>query len=124
MYLLDGDGVSRGRLEYCRDENWYTLCADDWRITGEEARVVCETLGYDISRQGREYYHIIIVEYNILSIASTLVRYHRRGEKPILPISLQCNEGDHTLRDCSHNVMEVDVSLCTNVAEVVCNGEL
>ena len=42
---MNGDDISRGRVIYCYQGNWWSVCASDWG--GEEARVVCNTLGYD-----------------------------------------------------------------------------
>ena len=44
VHLVGGDVISRGRVEYCYDGSWYSICADDWNE--EEARVVCNMLGY------------------------------------------------------------------------------
>lgn len=47
VHLVGGDDVSRGRVLYCYEGSWYSVCANDW--DEEEARVVCKTLGYDTS---------------------------------------------------------------------------
>ena len=46
VHLVGGDDISRGRVEYCFEGTWYSVCASGWDETGEEARVVCRTLGY------------------------------------------------------------------------------
>ena len=46
---MGGDDLSRGRVQYCYNGTWYSVCADDWNMSGEETRAVCETLGYDTS---------------------------------------------------------------------------
>ena len=43
--LVGGDTLSRGRVEYCYDGSWYSVCASD--LDEEGVRVVCNTLGYD-----------------------------------------------------------------------------
>ena len=45
VHLVGGDAISRGRVEYCYDGSWYSVCASD--LDQEGARVVCNTLGYD-----------------------------------------------------------------------------
>ena len=50
LYLVGGDDISRGRVHYCYEGVWYSLCGDEW--SGEESRVVCQTLGYDTSIYG------------------------------------------------------------------------
>ena len=47
---MGGATLSRGRVEYCYDGSWYSLCAKYW--DEEEARVVCNTLGYDTTDHG------------------------------------------------------------------------
>ena len=45
VHLVGGDAVSRGRVEYCYDGSWYSVCASD--LDEEGARVICNTLGTD-----------------------------------------------------------------------------
>ena len=59
VHLVGSDAVSRGRVLYCYQGTWYSLCRDGWNTTGEEARVVCQTIGYDTSRYGIYYYNYI-----------------------------------------------------------------
>ena len=53
VYLLGGDGVTRGRVQYCYNGAWHSVCADNWDTTGIEARVICESAGYDTSGYGK-----------------------------------------------------------------------
>ena len=50
VHLVGGNDVSRGRVEYCYEGTWYSVCASDWEDNGEEARVVCSTLGYNFGK--------------------------------------------------------------------------
>ncbi|CAI8040135.1 Deleted in malignant brain tumors 1 protein [Geodia barretti] len=100
VHLVGGDDVSRGRVAYCYNGTWYSVCASDWDTTGEEARVVCETLGYDTS-----YYASVVVNYG-------------RGTDPILPLSIECGSGTSAFSDCS--TAELDVSQCSHAAGVDC----
>ena len=45
VHLVGGD-VLRGRVEYCYQGAWYSVCASGWDERGEEARVICSSLGY------------------------------------------------------------------------------
>ena len=45
VHLVGGDAISRGRVEYCYDGSWYSVCDSD--LDEEGARVICNTLGYD-----------------------------------------------------------------------------
>ena len=51
VHLVGGDAISRGRVEYCYDGSWYSVCASD--LDEEGARVICNTLGYDTTDHGK-----------------------------------------------------------------------
>ena len=57
VHLVGGDTISRGRVEYCYDGSWYSVCASD--LDQEGARVVCNTLGYDTTKNGK-HKHIVL----------------------------------------------------------------
>ncbi|CAI8040795.1 Deleted in malignant brain tumors 1 protein, partial [Geodia barretti] len=46
VHLVGGDDVSRGRVEYCYQGAWYSVCASDWDESGLEAHVICRSLGH------------------------------------------------------------------------------
>ena len=43
LRLMDGINNSSGRVEFCHDEEWGTVCDDNFGI--REARVACRQLG-------------------------------------------------------------------------------
>ncbi|CAI8021146.1 Neurotrypsin, partial [Geodia barretti] len=100
VHLVGGDDVSRGRVEYCYQGAWYSVCASDWDDSGLEAQVICGNLGYRLE--------------------STVVNY-RRGNSPILPFSISCSIGDSELDDCAKTAL--DTSQCPHVAGVNCEGK-
>ena len=57
VHLVGADAVSRGRVEYCYQSRWYSVCASDWAWDGEEARVICKTLGYNTAYYGNNNNH-------------------------------------------------------------------
>ena len=42
---MGGDAVSIGRVEYCYNGTWHSLCGDGWDIMGKEAKWVCGAVG-------------------------------------------------------------------------------
>ena len=56
VHLVDSDAASRGRVEYCYEGSWYSVCASGWGE--EEARVVCKMLDYDVSLLGKGIYAV------------------------------------------------------------------
>ena len=56
VHLVGGDTFSRGRVEYCYDGSWYSVCASD--LDEEGVRVVCNTLVYDTTDGNGSYVNI------------------------------------------------------------------
>ena len=48
VHLVGGDSIVRGRVEYCYQGIWHSVCASDWDDRGNEATVICRSLGYVI----------------------------------------------------------------------------
>ena len=42
--LVDGAVPSQGRVEVCLDQQWGTVCDDDWDTT--DVNILCKQLGY------------------------------------------------------------------------------
>ena len=120
VHLVGGDTLSRGRVEYCYNGSWYSLCANNW---GEqEARVVCRTLGYDTIAHGKM--HDYSTEYELIFVillSVSVVSHFGRGTSPILNKNIQCSSGYNVLSQCT--IIEQDTSQCQHVAGVICEGQ-
>ena len=120
---MGGDAISRGRVEYCHDGSWYSVCASD--LDEEGARVVCNTLGYDTTA-GKPDHRLIMAIVNIYTFINNLhhpvsvVSNFGRGTSQILSQSIRCTRHDNIFSDCS--ITAQDISQCQHVAGVICEG--
>ena len=46
VLLVGGHNVQEGRVLFCYNGEWYSICSDSWSEMDAEADVVCSTLGY------------------------------------------------------------------------------
>ena len=118
--------MSRGRILYCYNGTWYSVCSDDWNITGDEARMFYATAGHNSLSYGDALHNHVTAICDCFVIflmyaASALVDYGR-GTDPILPLTIHCGSEQNTLSDCS--TKELDVGQCTHVAGLDCRGLL
>ena len=116
VHLVGGDAISRGRVEYCFEGDWYSVCANDWHQ--EETDVVCKSLGFNtgFGKLHSGYNTLCKTNNQSVSVASNF----GRGTNPILPKSIQCSTDDPTFSDC--NTTDLNVSQCQHVAGVICEG--
>ena len=72
VHLVGGDDMSRGRVLYCYNGTWYSVCSDDWNTTGDEARMFCAAAGHDSPRYGKTLwlYCFIIILIFLMYICS------------------------------------------------------
>ena len=50
LQLVGGNTTNEGRVEACVGQTWGTVCND--HFYGNDARVVCRQLGYDVGQPG------------------------------------------------------------------------
>ena len=102
--------MSRGRIEYCYNGTRYSLCADGWDTTGNEAHVVCNTMGYDC-----KYWlcYEKVHQYSPIIIASVVIDIGRGTT----PFNVTCATGLETAI-----TEDLDNGQCTHVAGVDCRG--
>ena len=111
LHLVGSDDVSRGRVEYCYNGTWYSLCADGWDTTGNEANVVCRTWGYQQYFDGMNILSSLSMNH-YYNTASALINYGR-GSSSILPQSIRCSSGVNSLQHCF--ATDLDIGLTVKV---------
>ena len=81
---MDGTTAQEGRVEFCNDNTWGTVCDDLWGTA--DATVVCRQLGF--SPQGAQAINLA---------------FFGQGTGPILLDNVNCAGTESRLADCAHN---------------------
>ena len=82
--LVGGSTAQEGRVEFCNDNTWGTVCDDDWGTA--DASVVCRQLGF------------LVTEAVSFSMAA-----FGQGTGPILLDDVNCIGNESSLANCSHS---------------------
>ena len=83
--MVNGSNIYEGRLEVCLNNQWGTVCDDDW--DSSDAQVVCNQLGYPSSGD---------VDFDFSPFGS--------GYGPIWFSQVNCNGSEFNLFDCELNI--------------------
>jgi deleted-in-malignant-brain-tumors protein 1 len=100
---LGSNAVLRGRVEYCVNNSWVTICRHHW--TASEATVVCSQLGYS------PYGAIAFVDYSY-------------NVWPLGIYQLHCNGNETTIEECQYDTNGYGGCSQYYVANVVCLRKL
>ena len=100
--LVDGSTIYEGRVEVCVNNQWGTVCDDDWDASGAE--VVCRQLGYNLTS-------------NAVAITQA---YFGQGTGHIWLDDVECTGSENELLNCSHNGIGVHNCNHAEDASVLC----
>ena len=117
--LVDGQTPADGRVEICLYGLWRSVCDDGWGIN--DARVVCQQLGYD----GREFFllHFYTVSYYHSTLATFLLRNFYSVSSVFYLGDADCRGNESMLSDCNHGEIGVQNCYRNYAAGVICNSE-
>ena len=102
--LSDGSSANEGRVEILHNEEWGTVCDNDFDSSA--AAVVCRQLGFP--PEGAQYFPGGV---------------YPSGTGPILLDHVQCNGMETELVDCSHDGIGTASCSHSNDVGVECQGE-
>ena len=85
LRLVDGANIYEGRVEICVNNQWGTVCDDDWDTS--DAEVVCRQLGYNLTGDAIAYTNA----------------YFGQGAGHIWLDNIKCTGSENELLNCSHN---------------------
>lgn len=103
--LVGGADQYEGRVEICINDQWGTVCDDNWDST--DASVVCNQLGHPTT-----------------SVTAHLSAYYGAGSDPIYLDNVVCTGSEATLISCISNPIASHNCDHSEDAGVRCEGQL
>ena len=101
--LVGGATAQEGRVEFCNNDTWGTVCDDSWDMT--DAIVVCRQLGFSVTE---------VVAFRNAAFG--------QGTGPILLDNVACSGSESRLADCSHNGIGINNCGHSEDAGVICQA--
>ena len=98
---MGGANALEGRVEFCHDNIWGTVCDDSWDMT--DASVVCRQLGFPVTE----------------AVAFSNAAFGP-GIGPTLLDDVACSGTESRLADCSHNGINIHNCAPSDDAGVMC----
>ena len=87
--LVNGSNIYEGRVEVCVNDQWGTVCDDQWDRT--DAEVVCRQLEYNLTS-------------DVVAYANA---YFGKGTGPIWLDNVQCTGSETHIVNCSKNAIGI-----------------
>ena len=100
---MGGANAQEGRVEFCNDDTWGTVCDDNWN--SPDAVVVCRQLGFPTTDA---------VAFNQAAFG--------QGTGPILLDEVGCVGTESRLADCSHRGLTIHNCAHSDDAGVRCQA--
>ena len=118
--LISSSYRSFGRVEFCRNNQWGTICDDGW--DNSDARVVCRQLGFDSRLCCRLIINLFYVFIASLYSSSCCANYGQ-GSVPIRIRNVGCSSSYSSFSSCSYTANSAGCTI-SEVAGVNCYGKL
>ena len=101
--LVGGSTAQEGRVEFCNDNTWGTVCDDSWGTA--DASVVCRQLGFPVTEA---------VSFSNAAFG--------QGTGPIFLDDVNCIGNESSLADCSHSGIGIHNCAHSDDAGVRCQA--
>ena len=104
LRLVGGDNFTEGRVEFCYNNTWGTVCDNGFGI--EDAMVVCRQLGFSVEGKELKSFSlqnlIILHDWHTEALSFPFAAFGR-GTGPIVLDFVDCVGTEARLIDCGHN---------------------
>ena len=104
--LIGSSRPNEGRVEYCYEEVWGTVCSDKW--DDDNAMVVCSELGLPTESRIRLKSVVtvaIVFSNNIALTVASVIDKFGGGTGPILLDDVECMGNESSLSECFQAVI-------------------
>ena len=127
LRLVGGPNQYEGRVEVCVDNQWGTVCDDNWDNT--DAIVVCKQLGYAYTGSKlhlsylRLFIPLLIHSFTFVGGQAFSGAHFGAGTGPIFLDDVHCNSNVTRLLQCTSNPIASHNCAHSDDAGVRCDGK-